>query len=193
MRRRPHMTPTGTCSTSGPCRPGDQPRSGGLLRHRRGQPRPDVPLAVLIRSALRREYPECQHRSGHRDDRLAPDDVRGRDHRPRVHDQPGRRGQGRIRGRRASLHRGRPQRWRGVHARRLPIRRGLADRPPIRSTRSSGGVHIGVPRGWSMAADAANPYEASLVLRYLSDPEIAAERYFDLESGVVQSHSGPRR
>jgi hypothetical protein len=38
-----------------------------------------------------------------------------------------------------------------------------------------------------MAADAANPYEASLVLRYLSDPEIAAERYFDLESGVVQS------
>jgi len=51
----------------------------------------------------------------------------------------------------------------------------------------SGGVHIGVPRGWSMAADAANPYEASLVLRYLSDPEIAAERYFDLESGVVQS------
>ena len=51
----------------------------------------------------------------------------------------------------------------------------------------SGGVHIGVPRGWSMAADAANPYEASLVLRYLSDPEIAAERYFELESGVVQS------
>jgi len=51
----------------------------------------------------------------------------------------------------------------------------------------SGGVHSGVPRGWSMAADAANPYEASLVLRYLSDPEIAAERYFDLESGVVQS------
>jgi ABC-type glycerol-3-phosphate transport system substrate-binding protein len=51
----------------------------------------------------------------------------------------------------------------------------------------SGGVHIGVPRGWSMAADAQNPYEASLVLRYLSDPEIAAERYFDLESGVVQS------
>ena len=51
----------------------------------------------------------------------------------------------------------------------------------------SGGTHIGVPRGWSMSADTANPYEASLVLRYLSDPEIAAERYFDLESGVVQS------
>jgi ABC-type glycerol-3-phosphate transport system substrate-binding protein len=51
----------------------------------------------------------------------------------------------------------------------------------------NGGQYIGVPRGWSMAADTANPYEASLVLRYLSEPEIAAERYFDLESGVVQS------
>lgn len=51
----------------------------------------------------------------------------------------------------------------------------------------SGGQYIGVPRGWSMSADAADPYAASLVLRYLSDPEIAAERYFDLESGVVQS------
>ena len=51
----------------------------------------------------------------------------------------------------------------------------------------SGGTYIGVPRGWSMAADAPNPYEASLVLRYLQEPEIAAERYFDLESGVVQS------
>jgi len=51
----------------------------------------------------------------------------------------------------------------------------------------SGGVFMGVPRGWSMAVDTANPYEASLALRYLSEPEIAAERYFDLESGVVQS------
>jgi ABC-type glycerol-3-phosphate transport system substrate-binding protein len=51
----------------------------------------------------------------------------------------------------------------------------------------SGGMYMGVPRGWSMGADTANPYEASLALRYLSEPEIAAERYFDLESGVVQS------
>ena len=51
----------------------------------------------------------------------------------------------------------------------------------------NGGVYMGVPRGWSMAVDTQNPYEASLVLRYLSQPEIAAERYFDLESGVVQS------
>lgn len=51
----------------------------------------------------------------------------------------------------------------------------------------NGGTYIGVPRGWSMSAGAPNPYEASLVLRYLQEPEIAAERYFDLESGVVQS------
>jgi ABC-type glycerol-3-phosphate transport system substrate-binding protein len=51
----------------------------------------------------------------------------------------------------------------------------------------SGGQYIGVPRGWSMSAETEHPYEASLVLRYLSDPEIAAERYFELESGVVQS------
>jgi ABC-type glycerol-3-phosphate transport system substrate-binding protein len=51
----------------------------------------------------------------------------------------------------------------------------------------NGGQYTGVPRGWSMTVDSQNPYEASLVLRYLSEPEIAAERYFDLESGVVQS------
>ena len=51
----------------------------------------------------------------------------------------------------------------------------------------NGGMYMGVPRGWSMAVDTEHPYEASLVLRYLSEPEIAAERYFDLESGVVQS------
>ena len=51
----------------------------------------------------------------------------------------------------------------------------------------NGGMYMGVPRGWSMAVDTEHPYDASLVLRYLSEPEIAAERYFDLESGVVQS------
>jgi ABC-type glycerol-3-phosphate transport system substrate-binding protein len=58
---------------------------------------------------------------------------------------------------------------------------------PVPVHEENGGVYMGVPRGWSMAVDTANPYEASLVLRYLSEPEIAAERYFDLESGVVQS------
>lgn len=58
---------------------------------------------------------------------------------------------------------------------------------PLPVHEENGGVYMGVPRGWSMAVDTENPYEASLVLRYLSEPEIAAERYFDLESGVVQS------
>lgn len=51
----------------------------------------------------------------------------------------------------------------------------------------NGGVYLSVPRGWSMTAGTEHPYEASLVLRYLSIPEIAAERYFVLESGIVQS------
>ena len=50
-----------------------------------------------------------------------------------------------------------------------------------------GGTHMGAPRGFSMSEGAEHPYEASLVMRYLSQPEIAAERYFELESGVVQS------
>ncbi|MDH3194033.1 MAG: extracellular solute-binding protein [Acidimicrobiia bacterium] len=50
-----------------------------------------------------------------------------------------------------------------------------------------GGTNMGAPRGISLTAGSEHPYEASLVLRYLSDPEIAAERYFVLESGVVQS------
>jgi arabinogalactan oligomer/maltooligosaccharide transport system substrate-binding protein len=51
----------------------------------------------------------------------------------------------------------------------------------------NGGQYMGVPRGWSMSAETENPDAAVQVLRYLSDPEIAAERYFELESGVVQS------
>lgn len=51
----------------------------------------------------------------------------------------------------------------------------------------NGGQFMGVPRGWSMSAETEDPDAAVLALRYLSDPEIAAERYFELESGVVQS------
>ena len=51
----------------------------------------------------------------------------------------------------------------------------------------NGGEYMGVPRGWSMSAETENPDAAVMVLRYLSEPEIAAERYFELESGVVQS------
>ena len=59
-----------------------------------------------------------------------------------------------------------------------------ATAPPVKNPE---GTYNGVPRGWSMAKDAANPYEASLVLRYLMSPEVAEERYLELESGVVQS------
>jgi ABC-type glycerol-3-phosphate transport system substrate-binding protein len=52
---------------------------------------------------------------------------------------------------------------------------------------NEGGTYNGVPRGFSMAKDTENPYEASLVMRYLMSPEIAEERYLELESGVVQS------
>ena len=55
------------------------------------------------------------------------------------------------------------------------------------TTVNDGGTYNGVPRGWSMAAGAENPEAANQVLRYLMSPEIAAERYFELESGVPQS------
>ena len=59
-----------------------------------------------------------------------------------------------------------------------------ATAPPVKNPEGS---YNGVPRGLSMAADTENPYEASLVLRYLMSPEVAEERYLELESGVVQS------
>ena len=52
---------------------------------------------------------------------------------------------------------------------------------------ANGGQEIGFPRGWSMTKGTENTYEASLVLRYLAEPEIAAERYLELETAVVQS------
>ena len=52
---------------------------------------------------------------------------------------------------------------------------------------ANGGKEVGFPRGWSMTAGTENSYQASLVLRYLSEPEIAAERYLELETGIVQS------
>lgn len=58
---------------------------------------------------------------------------------------------------------------------------------PYPVNEGDGGVYIGVPRGWSMSADTENAYEASLALRYISEPDIAAERYLELESGIVQS------
>ena len=45
---------------------------------------------------------------------------------------------------------------------------------------ANGGQEIGFPRGWSMTKGTENTYEASLVLRYLAEPEIAAERYLEV-------------
>ena len=36
---------------------------------------------------------------------------------------------------------------------------------------------MNVPRGWSITAECEHPYEASLALRYLMDPENALPRY----------------
>lgn len=58
---------------------------------------------------------------------------------------------------------------------------------PVPVNEEDGGSHIGFPRGFSLTAGTPNPEDAALVLRYLSEPEIAAERYIELESGVVQS------
>lgn len=58
---------------------------------------------------------------------------------------------------------------------------------PLPIHEEDGGTNMGAPRGISLVTDSDVAYEASLVLRYLQDPEIAAERYFELESGVVQS------
>ena len=52
---------------------------------------------------------------------------------------------------------------------------------------ANGGSEVGFPRGWSMTEGTENGYQASLVIRYLSEREIAAERYLELETGIVQS------
>ena len=57
---------------------------------------------------------------------------------------------------------------------------------PLPVHEEDGGTNMGAPRGLSLATG-ANAEASGMVLRYLSDPEIAAERYFELESGVVQS------
>jgi len=42
---------------------------------------------------------------------------------------------------------------------------------------NEGGAQMNVPRGWSITAECEHPYEASLALRYLMDPENALPRY----------------
>jgi ABC-type glycerol-3-phosphate transport system substrate-binding protein len=50
-----------------------------------------------------------------------------------------------------------------------------------------GGQQMGVPRGLSIASETENPYEASLVARYLMSPEIAMERYLQRDAAPTMS------
>lgn len=67
----------------------------------------------------------------------------------------------------------------------LGLTRGAAARVLPRCLDLQLGVSEFVAIDISLVAGTDLSYEASLVLRYLSDPEIAAERYFELESGTV--------
>lgn len=50
-----------------------------------------------------------------------------------------------------------------------------------------GGESMAVPRGLSIVSDTEHPYEASLVLRYLSEPEQAIPRFTELLSSPIRS------
>jgi ABC-type glycerol-3-phosphate transport system substrate-binding protein len=58
---------------------------------------------------------------------------------------------------------------------------------PMPVHEEDGGQHMGVPRGLSLAAETENPDEAALVLRYLMEPEIAEERYLELDAAPILS------
>jgi ABC-type glycerol-3-phosphate transport system substrate-binding protein len=58
---------------------------------------------------------------------------------------------------------------------------------PMPVHEEDGGQHMGVPRGLSLAAETENPDEAALILRYLMEPEIAEERYLELDAAPILS------
>jgi ABC-type glycerol-3-phosphate transport system substrate-binding protein len=58
---------------------------------------------------------------------------------------------------------------------------------PMPTHEEDGGQQMGVPRGLSIAADTEHAYEASLVMRYLMEPEIAMERYLELDAAPIMS------
>jgi ABC-type glycerol-3-phosphate transport system substrate-binding protein len=58
---------------------------------------------------------------------------------------------------------------------------------PMPTHEEDGGQQMGVPRGISLAAETENPDEAALVLRYLMEPEIAEERYLELDAAPILS------
>jgi ABC-type glycerol-3-phosphate transport system substrate-binding protein len=58
---------------------------------------------------------------------------------------------------------------------------------PMPTHEEDGGQQMGVPRGLSLAAETENPDEAALILRYLMEPEIAEERYLELDAAPIMS------
>jgi ABC-type glycerol-3-phosphate transport system substrate-binding protein len=58
---------------------------------------------------------------------------------------------------------------------------------PMPTHEEDGGQQMGVPRGLSLAAETENPDEAALILRYLMEPEIAEERYLELDAAPILS------
>jgi ABC-type glycerol-3-phosphate transport system substrate-binding protein len=58
---------------------------------------------------------------------------------------------------------------------------------PMPTHEEDGGQQMGVPRGLSLAAETENPDEAALVMRYLMEPEIAEERYLELDAAPILS------
>jgi ABC-type glycerol-3-phosphate transport system substrate-binding protein len=58
---------------------------------------------------------------------------------------------------------------------------------PMPTHEEDGGQQMGVPRGLSLAAETENPDEAALVMRYLMEPEIAEERYLELDAAPIMS------
>lgn len=58
---------------------------------------------------------------------------------------------------------------------------------PMPTHKQDGGQQMGVPRGLSIASETENPYEASLVMRYLMSPEIAMERYLQRDAAPTMS------
>ena len=58
---------------------------------------------------------------------------------------------------------------------------------PMPTHEEDGGQQMGVPRGFSLAAETEHPDEAALVMRYLMEPEIAQERYLELDAAPILS------
>ncbi|MPZ89831.1 MAG: extracellular solute-binding protein, partial [Nitriliruptorales bacterium] len=58
---------------------------------------------------------------------------------------------------------------------------------PMPTHEDEGGEQMGVPRGISLGSESEHADEATLVLRYLMEPEIAMERYLELDAAPIMS------